>query len=111
MITTNLGEHFVKNGTKYYMGWVYSPKCDYGKFCYRVFYRHLHGPKDKQTGEVIEDLETRYLPAYRREARRGTRPKYNPRIMQRSGVLNPDNGPETDFPPLPKGWEKDKAPW
>ncbi len=111
MITTNLGDYFVKNGTKYYTGWVYSPACDYARFCYRVFSRFLHGPKDKKTGEVIEDIESRFLPGYRREARRGTRPKYNPRIMDRSGVLNPDNGPEMDFPPLPKGWEKDKAPW
>jgi hypothetical protein len=111
MLTTNLGEHFVKNGTKYYTGWAYSPRRDYGNFCYRMFSRHLHGPTDKQTGEVIEDLETRFLPAYRREARRGPRPRYHPRIMDSGGVLNPNNGPELDLPPLPKGWEKDKVPW
>lgn len=111
MLTTNLGEHFVKNSCQYYTGWTYSPGCDYARFCYVVFAKYLRGPKDPKTKERIEDQVSRFLPVYRREARRGTRPKYHPRIMDRSGILNEANGPELDLPPLPKGWEKDKVPW
>jgi hypothetical protein len=92
MLTTNLGEYFVQNGTKYYHGWIYSPLGDYGRIAYDVFTRWIQGtPADPAPDEW--DV-ARLVPAYRDAASRGTRPRYYPRIMDREhGVLNPAAAP------------------
>ena len=93
ILTTNNGERYVNNGTRYYHGWIYSPGCDYGKFAYDVIHRWLKGTRADPAPDEF-DVE-RLLPAYREEATRGTRPRYYPRIMdQPHGVLNPAAAPD-----------------
>jgi len=91
MLTTNFGEHFTQNETRYYHGWVYSPGCDYGRFCYDLFTRWIKGtPKDPAQEEA--DI-LRFEQAYRYAANRGTRPRYHPRLMDRYGCTAANDPP------------------
>jgi hypothetical protein len=87
MLTTNLGEHFTQNPsenkTRYYHGWVYSPSCDYGRFCYDIFSRWLQGTDDDPAPPAPST--TRFMDAYRWAANQGNRAAWNPRIMDAIG--------------------------
>jgi hypothetical protein len=93
ILTTNMGEQFTDQevGTGYYHGWQYSPGCDYGKMCCDFFSSWIKGSKkDKAPNEYDT---SRIEKAYRDAAAIGTRPKYHPRIMNFTGVLNPREEP------------------
>jgi hypothetical protein len=81
-LTTNFGNTFSRSGTSYYHGWIYSPSCDYGVMCTEFF-------RDWIKGGPIEYDDTRIVEAYLRAARRGTRPRHHPRLIQGSNYLNP----------------------
>jgi hypothetical protein len=93
ILTTNMGELFTDQvgGTRYYHGWQYSPSCDYGKFCCDFFSAWIRGSKkDKAPNEYDTG---RIEKAYRDAALIGRRPKYHPRVMDLTGVLNPREEP------------------
>jgi hypothetical protein len=93
ILTTNMGELFTNQlrGTWHYHGWQYSPGCDYGKFCYDFFSGWIRGSKkDKAPNEYDTG---RIEKAYRDAALIGRRPKYHPRVMDLTGVLNPREEP------------------
>jgi len=95
ILTTNMGEQFTNlvGGTGYYHGWQYSPGCDYGKFCSDFFSIWIKGSKkDKAPNEYDT---SRIVKSYRDAALIGTRPKYHPRIMDFTGVLNAREAPDS----------------
>jgi hypothetical protein len=84
MLTTNMGEHFCQNGSTYYSGWVYSPACDYGLFCYDLFTRWIQGPPGEPPPEEAD--RAAFRAAYQYAANRNDRSQYHPRLMDRFGV-------------------------
>ena len=90
-----MGEQFTYcvGGTGYYQGWQFSPGCGYGKFCRDFFSSWIKGSKkDKAPNEYDT---SRIVKSYRDAAAIGTRPKYHPRIMDFTGVLNPREEPDS----------------
>jgi hypothetical protein len=85
MLTDNLGEHFTRNRTRYYSGWVYSPGCDFGRFCYDVFTRWVQGTAEDPPTDPVSP--TRFEEAYRHAANGGTRAAHHPRLMDRNGRI------------------------
>jgi hypothetical protein len=94
ILTTNFGEHFCHNQTRYYSGWVYSPGCDYGRFCYDIFTRWIKGSQDDPAPEEFD--VTRLEDAYRFATNRGTRAQYHPRLMDRFGRTTADMAAPVD---------------
>ncbi|MDP3000603.1 MAG: hypothetical protein Q8N47_24175 [Bryobacterales bacterium] len=95
ILTTNLGEFFVNQTvpTKYYHGWEYSVIDDHScsQIGLDVMTRFIKGTKKAPAPNEYDT--TRIVQAYRDAARLGTRPRYYPRLMDSSGVLNPREDP------------------
>jgi len=85
MLTDNLGEHFIRNQTRFYSGWVYSPGCDFGQFCYDVFTRWVQGTEEDPPEDPV--CPDRFVRAYQHAVSCGTRAQHNPRLMNRAGRI------------------------
>jgi len=95
MLTDNLGQDHVghtDDGTRYYHGWVYSPGCDYGKFCYDIFTRWIETAQKNDPFEETELLG--FEDAYRWAANKGTRADYHPRLMDQFGRIDTQEAPD-----------------
>jgi hypothetical protein len=86
ILTTNFGEYFTKNQTRYYSGWTYSPRCDFGRFCYDVFTRFIKGTSKSPAKTEFET--GRLVPAFVAAASRQNRAKFHARITDRSSSLS-----------------------
>jgi hypothetical protein len=91
MLTTNLGEHFTENGTKYFHGWIYSVMDDVAAgMVVDLFRKWIKGTRADPAPTEFE--LNRFLDVYRREGTRTRgRRRYYARVMDNSGVLNPSN--------------------
>lgn len=91
MLTTNLGEVFLAEGTKYFHGWTYSvlevPAAD---MTVDLFTKWIKGTRADPASTEF-DLN-KFPDVYKKEAARTRgRRRYYPRIMDGSGVLNSSN--------------------
>jgi len=80
MLTTNMGNVIVTNGTRYYFGWVYvSDECP---LPVRVFKDWIKGP-----GAKTEYDTERFLESYYRMVKKNSWMRYEPRLMTSAGPL------------------------
>jgi hypothetical protein len=87
MLTTNLGELVVNNGCRYYHGWVYVSYPD-ADLINPLFRRWIKGTK-ADPAPVEWEAEGRFEATYHKVARLGVIKQYEPRLMDKSGVLTP----------------------
>jgi hypothetical protein len=88
MLTTNLGEHYIGDGAKYFHGWVYSVSDAQAAYmCDDLFVRWIKGTKaDPAPTEYDMD---RFVQVYKKQAvRTRGRRRYHARLMNAGGVLN-----------------------
>ena len=93
MLTTNFGEHFVQNETRYYHGWMYSVWIRENRLFAKDFFRRWIKGTAANPAPTEFDL-TRFVQAYRDAVGAPGVSSY-PRIMNRDGVLNPRPAPAT----------------
>jgi hypothetical protein len=88
ILTTNLGEYFVKSGTKFYAGWTYvSVDTPNGSICPKLFKRWIKGTSADRP--AAENLTDRFVQAFAYAASRPSVRKYHPRLIDSSCTLVP----------------------
>lgn len=91
ILTTNMGENFTDNETKFFHGWIYSVDDDVAAgLMIDLFKKWIKGTRADPAPNEFD--AGRFIDVYRRETvRTRGRRRYHARVMDSTGVLNPSN--------------------